>query len=160
MSKKAYSGRRPRGGGGGGGLVCTQRQEQPAESGEGGGRVPTAFVWTVTKGVLGSSSGTVVVFLPSLNSALSNITSFLEKEVRVAVGLWDSSFKNAFHTLSYRFAAVILVILYSRGKGKELKDAEQGCIADTLTVTDSTYGLKTGGAAVAITPRNRKAASY
>jgi hypothetical protein len=27
-----------------------------------------------------------------------------------------------------------LVILYSRGKGKELKDAEQGCIADTLTV--------------------------
>jgi len=26
------------------------------------------------------------------------------------------------------------VILYSRGKGKELKDAEQGCIADTLTV--------------------------
>jgi len=25
------------------------------------------------------------------------------------------------------------VILYSRGKGKELKDAEQGCIADTLT---------------------------
>ena len=55
------------------------------------------------------------------------------KEVRVAVGLWDSSFKNAFHTLSYRFAAVILVILYSRGKGKELKDAEQGCIADTLT---------------------------
>jgi len=26
-----------------------------------------------------------------------------------------------------------LVILYSRGKGKELKDAEQGCIADTLT---------------------------
>ena len=58
------------------------------------------------------------------------------KEVRVAVGLWDSSFKNAFHTLSYRFAAVILVILYSRGKGKELKDAEQGCIADTLTVSD------------------------
>ena len=57
------------------------------------------------------------------------------KEVRVAVGLWDSSFKNAFHTLSYRFAAVILVILYSCGKGKELKDAEQGCIADTLTVT-------------------------
>lgn len=56
------------------------------------------------------------------------------KEVRVAVGLWDSSFKNAFHTLSYRFAAVILVILYSRGKGKELKDAEQGCIADTLTI--------------------------
>ena len=56
------------------------------------------------------------------------------KEVRVAVGLWDSSFKNAFHTLSYRFAAVILVILYSCGKGKELKDAEQGCIADTLTV--------------------------
>ena len=56
------------------------------------------------------------------------------KEVRVAVGLWDSSFKNAFHTLSYRFAAVILVILYSRGKGKELKDAEQGCIADTLTL--------------------------
>lgn len=55
------------------------------------------------------------------------------KEVRVAVGLWDSSFKNAFHTLSYRFAAVILVILYSCGKGKELKDAEQGCIADTLT---------------------------
>ena len=55
------------------------------------------------------------------------------KEVRVAVGLWDSSFKNAFHTLSYRFAAIILVILYSRGKGKELKDAEQGCIADTLT---------------------------
>lgn len=52
----------------------------------------------------------------------------------MAVGLWDSSFKNAFHTLSYRFAAVILVILYSRGKGKELKDAEQGCIADTLTV--------------------------
>ena len=51
----------------------------------------------------------------------------------MAVGLWDSSFKNAFHTLSYRFAAVILVILYSRGKGKELKDAEQGCIADTLT---------------------------
>ena len=50
----------------------------------------------------------------------------------MAVGLWDSSFKNAFHTLSYRFAAVILVILYSRGKGKELKDAEQGCIADTL----------------------------
>jgi len=56
------------------------------------------------------------------------------KEVRVAVGLWDSSFKNAFHTLSYRFAAIILVILYSRGKGKELKDAEQGCIADTLTM--------------------------
>ena len=55
----------------------------------------------------------------------------------MAVGLWDSSFKNAFHTLSYRFAAVILVILYSRGKGKELKDAEQGCIADTLTVRDS-----------------------
>ena len=55
------------------------------------------------------------------------------KEVRVAVGLWDSSFKNAFHTLSYRIAAIILVILYSRGKGKELKDAEQGCIADTLT---------------------------
>ena len=27
----------------------------------------------------------------------------------------------------------MLVILYSRGKGKELKDAEQGCIADTLT---------------------------
>lgn len=53
----------------------------------------------------------------------------------MAVGLWDSSFKNAFHTLSYRFAAVILVILYSRGKGKELKDAEQGCIADTLTET-------------------------
>lgn len=52
----------------------------------------------------------------------------------MAVGLWDSSFKNAFHTLSYRFAAVILVILYSRGKGKELKDAEQGCIADTLTL--------------------------
>lgn len=52
----------------------------------------------------------------------------------MAVGLWDSSFKNAFHTLSYRFAAVILVILYSRGKGKELKDAEQGCIADTLTI--------------------------
>lgn len=51
----------------------------------------------------------------------------------MAVGLWDSSFKNAFHTLSYRFAAVILLILYSRGKGKELKDAEQGCIADTLT---------------------------
>lgn len=51
----------------------------------------------------------------------------------MAVGLWDSSFKNAFHTLSYRFAAIILVILYSRGKGKELKDAEQGCIADTLT---------------------------
>jgi len=25
------------------------------------------------------------------------------------------------------------VILYSCGKGKELKDAEQGCIADTLT---------------------------
>ena len=25
------------------------------------------------------------------------------------------------------------MILYSRGKGKELKDAEQGCIADTLT---------------------------
>lgn len=58
------------------------------------------------------------------------------KEVRVAVGLWDSSFKNAFHTLSYRFAAVILVILYSCGKGKELKDAEQGCIADTLTFFD------------------------
>lgn len=54
----------------------------------------------------------------------------------MAVGLWDSSFKNAFHTLSYRFAAVILVILYSRGKGKELKDAEQGCIADTLTFFD------------------------
>lgn len=52
----------------------------------------------------------------------------------MVVGLWGSSFKNAFHTLSYRFAAVILVILYSRGKGKELKDAEQGCIADTLTV--------------------------
>lgn len=51
----------------------------------------------------------------------------------MVVGLWGSSFKNAFHTLSYRFAAVILVILYSRGKGKELKDAEQGCIADTLT---------------------------
>lgn len=54
----------------------------------------------------------------------------------MAVGLWDSSFKNAFHTLSYRFAAIILVILYSRGKGKELKDAEQGCIADTLTGKD------------------------
>ena len=54
----------------------------------------------------------------------------------MAVGLWDSSFKNAFHTLSYRFAAIILVILYSRGKGKELKDAEQGCIADTLTFFD------------------------
>jgi len=26
------------------------------------------------------------------------------------------------------------VILYSCGKGKELKDAEQGCIADTLTI--------------------------
>jgi len=26
------------------------------------------------------------------------------------------------------------VILYSCGKGKELKDAEQGCIADTLTL--------------------------
>ncbi len=49
------------------------------------------------------------------------------------MGLWGSSFKNAFHTLSYRFAAVILVILYSRGKGKELKEAKQGCIADTLT---------------------------
>lgn len=54
----------------------------------------------------------------------------------MVVGLWGSSFKNAFHTLSYRFAAVILVILYSRGKGKELKDAEQGCIADTLTIGD------------------------
>ncbi len=62
------------------------------------------------------------------------------KEVRVAVGLWDSSFKNAFHTLSYRFAAVILVILYSRGKGKELKDAEQGCIADTLTFENPSQG--------------------
>lgn len=61
------------------------------------------------------------------------------KEVRVAVGLWDSSFKNAFHTLSYRFAAVILVILYSRGKGKELKDAEQGCIADTLTPVHTSF---------------------
>ena len=66
------------------------------------------------------------------------------KEVRVVVGLWGSSFKNAFHTLSYRFAAVILVILYSRGKGKELKDAEQGCIADTLTETASAGSKKTG----------------
>lgn len=65
------------------------------------------------------------------------------KEVRVAVGLWDSSFKNAFHTLSYRFAAVILVILYSRGKGKELKDAEQGCIADTLTCHQDACDRKT-----------------
>ena len=71
------------------------------------------------------------------------------KEVRVAVGLWDSSFKNAFHTLSYRFAAVILVILYSRGKGKELKDAEQGCIADTLTVDRLRRQAKTCLAAVA-----------
>ena len=63
------------------------------------------------------------------------------KKVRVAVGLWDSSFKNAFHTLSYRFAAVILVILYSCGKGKELKDAEQGCIADTLTAENSIQKL-------------------
>lgn len=55
----------------------------------------------------------------------------------MVVGLWGSSFKNAFHTLSYRFAAVILVILYSRGKGKELKDAEQGCIADTLTIREA-----------------------
>lgn len=60
----------------------------------------------------------------------------------MAVGLWDSSFKNAFHTLSYRFAAVILVILYSRGKGKELIDAEQGCIADTLTETASAGSKK------------------
>lgn len=71
------------------------------------------------------------------------------KEVRVAVGLWDSSFKNAFHTLSYRFAAVILVILYSRGKGKELKDAEQGCIADTLTHSPSFVGVF-----VLATPKN------
>lgn len=76
----------------------------------------------------------------------------------MAVGLWDSSFKNAFHTLSYRFAAVILVILYSRGKGKELKDAEQGCIADTLTVNESKcvsswggyVGLGVGGVLVAM----------
>lgn len=61
----------------------------------------------------------------------------------MAVGLWDSSFKNAFHTLSYRFAAVILVILYSRGKGKELKDAEQGCIADTLTLVGIEQAEKT-----------------
>jgi len=40
-----------------------------------------------------------------------------------------------------------LVILYSRGKGKELKDAEQGCIADTLTFVGSetaSAGAKTG----------------
>jgi len=38
------------------------------------------------------------------------------------------------------------VILYSRGKGKELKDAEQGCIADTLTkgCNDTIY-QKLGG---------------
>jgi len=32
------------------------------------------------------------------------------------------------------------VILYSRGKGKELKDAEQGCIADTLTAEKGREG--------------------
>jgi len=32
------------------------------------------------------------------------------------------------------------VILYSRGKGKELKDAEQGCIADTLTIVKELIG--------------------
>jgi len=70
----------------------------------------------------------------------------------VAVGLWDSSFKNAFHTLSYRFAAVILVILYSRGKGKELKDAEQGCIADTLTANRAKrcHGTRFGKTFVAL----------
>lgn len=79
------------------------------------------------------------------------------KEVRVAVGLWDSSFKNAFHTLSYRFAAVILVILYSRGKGKELKDAEQGCIADTLTSRQSLSSPKIGKiAAINTTNRSQK----
>ena len=67
----------------------------------------------------------------------------------MAVGLWDSSFKNAFHTLSYRFAAVILVILYSRGKGKELKDAEQGCIADTLTTKSGSDGCFTALATAA-----------
>ena len=48
------------------------------------------------------------------------------------VGLRGNSFKNAFHTLSYRFAAIILDF-YSRSKGKEIKKYGQGCIADTLT---------------------------
>jgi hypothetical protein len=34
------------------------------------------------------------------------------------------------------------VILYSRGKGKELKDAEQGCIADTLTFFERKKGRR------------------
>ena len=51
------------------------------------------------------------------------------------------------------------MILYSRGKGKELKDAEQGCIADTLTKSAYFAGSETAsgevknrGAAVAIAP--------
>ena len=87
-----------------GGLVCSHWQEQTAESSDKGRHwVPNAIVPAVTKALLGFLYGQSVVFHPSLHSALSNITSFFEKEVRVAVGLWDSSFKNAFHTLSYPF---------------------------------------------------------
>ena len=54
------------------------------------------------------------------------------------VGLRGNSFKNAFHTLSYRFAAIILDF-YSRSKGKEIKKYGQGCIADTLTNLQDIY---------------------
>ena len=45
-----------------------------------------------------------------------------------------SSFKNVFHTLSYRFDAIISLRLYSCGKGKGMNDCVQGGIADTLTI--------------------------
>ena len=45
-----------------------------------------------------------------------------------------SSCKNVFHTLSYRFDAIISLKLYSCGKGKGMNDCVQGGIADTLTL--------------------------
>ena len=51
----------------------------------------------------------------------------------MTVELRVSSFKNVFHTLSYRFDAIISLRFYSWGKGKGMNDYGQGGIADTLT---------------------------
>ena len=45
-----------------------------------------------------------------------------------------NSFKNVFHTLSYRFDAIISLRFYLCGKGKRMNDYGQGGIADTLTI--------------------------
>ncbi|MDD6124199.1 MAG: hypothetical protein PUB53_07130, partial [Bacteroidales bacterium] len=51
-----------------------------------------------------------------------------------------SSCKNVFHTLSYRFDAIISLRLYSCGKGKGMNDCVQGGIADTLTKSQPKSG--------------------